>query len=60
MAHDGFEDLTFPRQYPQSDVSDNEVLMAFRNDEDAIVFRDWWHEEGKVMFQDYLNREHRT
>lgn len=56
MAHDGFEDVNFPRQYPQGDVADHEVLMAFRNDSDALAFRDWWHEEGKVMFQDYLDR----
>ncbi len=49
-----FIDVSFPRQYPQHDVADNEVLLSFRNDEDGIRFREWWHEQGSGLFGKWL------
>jgi hypothetical protein len=41
----------------KADVAEHEVLMAFNGDSDALAFRDWWQEEGAVLFAEYLIRE---
>ncbi len=49
-----FDALSFPKEYPQHDVAEHEVLMAFNNDADAISFREWWSRGGAVMFGAWL------
>jgi hypothetical protein len=49
-----FRDVELVRQYPMQDVADHEVLMAFRNDSDAIDFREWWHLKGAALFNKWL------
>lgn len=52
-----FTKVEFPRYYPQADVADHEVLMAFNGDSDAIKFREWWAKDGAFLFNEYLVRE---
>lgn len=49
-----FTDLSFPDQYPQHEVAEHEVLLSFRNDSDAVHFREWWHHAGASLFGDYM------
>jgi len=52
-----FTDVTFPRQYPRHDVADHEVIMAFRNDDDAEKFRQWWDEVAATEFYRWLQKQ---
>jgi hypothetical protein len=54
-----FDDLNFPDEYPTNRVADHEVFMVFRNDHDAIDFRQWWEEKGAAAFQAWLDRNKR-
>lgn len=51
-----FNALKLPTQYPQSDVAEHEVLMAFLNDEDAAFFREWWADRGSYDFNEWLDK----
>lgn len=51
-----FTGMTFPRFYPQHEVAEHEVLMAFNGDSDALAFYDWWDREGAVAFNQYLTK----
>lgn len=51
-----FTAVTFRDQYPQEDVADHEVLMAFHGDDDAIFFREWWHARGAAAFGKWLTK----
>lgn len=54
---EAFNDVTFPDEYPRSDVAVHEVLMAFRNDSDAIAFREWWFDKGATLFGRWLAKK---
>lgn len=51
-----FTAVDFPEQHPQQDVADHEVLMAFDGDDDAILFREWWHARGAAAFGKWLTK----
>ena len=52
-----FDKVDFPKEYPQTEVAEHEVLMAFNGDADALAFRDWWHEQGATIFGEWLIQE---
>lgn len=56
MVGEPFVDVTLPKTFPSHDVADCEVFMSFGNDEDALLFRDWWNEKGAVLFNQYARR----
>lgn len=45
--------VEFKTEHPAAGVADHEVLMAFTNDDDALLFRDWWQLWGQHLFGDY-------
>lgn len=45
--------VEFKTEHPAAGVADHEVLMAFTNDDDALLFRDWWQLWGQHLFCDY-------
>ena len=51
-----FTDVSFPTEYPPNEVAEHEVLMAFRNDGDAVFFREWWGDKGAAAFGEWLRR----
>lgn len=53
----GFTDVEFPSVYPQESVPENVVLMDFNNDSDALLFREWWLDEGSVAFAKYRREQ---
>lgn len=57
MAKKRFTDVSFPPQYPEHEVAENEVFMCFRNDSGAEYFRDWWKAEGAVLFAAWLDKQ---
>jgi hypothetical protein len=38
-------------------TADHEVLLAFRGDDMAETFCDWWHSKGLAAFLRYANSE---
>lgn len=38
-------------------LADHEVLLSFVNDEDAYRFRDWWYEDGHILFEKSVEDE---
>ena len=52
---DRFTDVTFPDMFPSEEVAEHQVYMLFRNDDDAVSFREWWDSEGSVAFLEYLD-----
>jgi hypothetical protein len=37
-------------------AADREVLLGFPSDVDALMFADWWGQEGAALFAAYLQR----
>ncbi len=35
-------------------TADHEILLSFNNDEDAIVFFEWWNRAGEKLFMKEL------
>lgn len=56
MAFDPLRDVDMPDQYPANDVADHEVFLSFRNDDDAIFFREWWNDVGVKAFAKWLDK----
>ncbi len=56
MKQKPFADLWFPKSYPAQEVADHEVYMAFRNDSDALAFREWWDARGAALFAAWLEK----
>ena len=57
LIHDNskrFTAVKFARQYPQHDVAEHHLLMAFTHDEDAELFREWWIDVGSAAFAAWL------
>ena len=49
-----FDAVDLPTEYPAQRVADHEVFMSFNDDDDAIKFREWWTNEGSIVFNDWL------
>ncbi len=45
-----FPGMTLEESYPETEVPANRVLIAFRNDDEGIAFREWWNCEGVAAF----------
>jgi len=39
------------------ELSDREILLSFVNDDDSILFEEWWKVEGSSIFEDYLQNQ---
>jgi hypothetical protein len=52
---DRFTGVTFHDEV-RREAADHEVFMGFNGDSDATAFREWWEEEGAVLFAAYLKR----
>ena len=49
---DKFTRVSFPEEVKHR-VEDHEVFMSFYDDEYALAFREWWDDEGTVLFQKF-------
>jgi len=52
-----FIDVSMPGFFPQNEVADHQVYMSFKNDGDAIAFREWWDGPGCVLFNSWLEKQ---
>ena len=50
-----FRNVELAQEYPQQEVFEHHVLMAFLHDEDAAFFREWWEAQGSINFNRWLN-----
>lgn len=52
-----FIDVEFRAFFPSNEVADNEIFLAFTNDDDALKFQIWWFEfgGGSESFKDWLD-----
>lgn len=58
QMNEPFKDVDLARMYPQQEVFDHHVLLAFVNDDDAEFFREWWGDIGSAAFNEWFkNRE---
>ena len=48
-----FKEVDLARMYPQEEVYDHHVLLAFTHDDDAEFFREWWDEVGSAAFNEW-------
>ena len=55
-----FADVEFHTEYPGNRVADHEVFLSFNGDDQAVAFRDWWHEEGAAFFGDWVRKTGRS
>lgn len=47
------EVVSMPSQITQK-LAAHEVMLSFREDDDAYAFSDWWEVEGKYKFGEFL------
>lgn len=54
MGKERFTDVEIPKMHALHAVAEHEVLMSFHGDSDAVRFREWWDDEGAILFNDWL------
>ena len=47
-------EFEFRETYPQETVAEHEVFMSFVNDDDALLFREWFDEIGEDLFNEWV------
>jgi hypothetical protein len=55
MSRKRFDEYRMPSEYPPHEVADHEILLSFRNDEDAAFFHEWWEDGGNYLFREWLD-----
>lgn len=38
----------------ETDLPENQILLSFNSDDEAMSFHDWWWDHGAEMFLTYL------
>jgi hypothetical protein len=60
MEGEPFRLVDFPGEYPQQDVFEHHVLMAFSRDKDALLFHEWWRSQGAIAFNRWMQTRKET